>query len=369
MSGCGSSKKQLERGNYDAAVEKAVKQLRKNANDKKEEANLEAAYKIANDQDNERIKMLKMEGKPSSWDEIYLLYKKLYDRQTLVRTVPSLNYPQVDYMQDMLSAKKKAADFYYAHGVELMKTNTKDAYRQAYEEFVRAKQYVGDYQGIDAKISDTKYMGMSRVLVQLVNKSVLVFPKEMIDNLLTLDLPRLNSDWVEFHNVVMDQNTQFDYYVNININNISVTPPQTLNADSTVKKDIEDGYNYVLDKKGNVMKDSLGNDIKVKKYKTVQCALIETIQRKACHIEGTVEVIQLNPNKLLKQDPIGAQSNFENISSRAVGDVQALNPDQLQRTKTQIIPFPSDIDMVMRCSDNLKMAVRGVMMNDRRFIY
>ena len=149
---------------------------------------------------------------------------------------------------------------------------------------------------------------------------------------------------------------------------MAVTPDQTTQADSSIKRDIEDGYSYALDKKGNVMRDSLGNDIKVKKYKTVQCALIETIQRKACQIDGDVEVIQVNPNKLLKKDPIGAQSNFENISSRAVGDIQALNPQQLNRTKTQIVPFPTDIDMVVRCSENLKMAIRGMMMNDKRFI-
>lgn len=369
MSGCGSSKKQLEKGNYDAAIEKAVKQLRKDPNDTKEAANLETAYKIANDQDNERLKLLKTEGKASGWDEIYLLYKKLYDRQTLVRSVPQLNYPYVDYTQDMLGAKKKAADFYYAHGIELMKINMKDSYRQAYQEFVRAKQYVGDYEGIDGKISESRYMGISRVLVAIQNKSLLVFPKEMMDQLLTLDLPALNSDWVEYHTQVLDQNTRFDYFVNININNILVTPDQTLQADSTMKKDIDDGYNYVLDSKGNVMRDSLGNDIKVKKYKTVQCALIQTVQRKSCHIEGTIDVLQSNPNQLLKQDPIGAEAKFENISSRAIGDIQALNPRQLDRTKAKIIPFPTDIEMVMRCSDNLKMAIRGAMMNDRKYIF
>ncbi len=30
LAGCGSSKKQLQKGNWDAAIEKAVKQLRKN---------------------------------------------------------------------------------------------------------------------------------------------------------------------------------------------------------------------------------------------------------------------------------------------------------------------------------------------------
>ena len=368
FSGCGSSKKQLEKGNYDSAIEKAVKQLRKDPKDTKQASTLETAYKISNDQDNERIKLLKAEGKPSSWDEIYLLYKRLYDRQVMVRSVPQLNYPYVDYTQDMVNAKKKAADFYYAHGMELMKNNMKDSYRQAYAEFVRAKQYVGDYEGIDAKISESRYQGISRVFVTLQNKSILKFPKEFEDDLLALDLPALSSDWVEYHTQNLDQNTQYDYFVNVNINVVAVSPDQTSQADSAIKRDIDDGYGYVLDKKGNVMKDTLGNDIKVKKYKTVQCALIETIQRKACRIDGDIEVIQVNPNKLLKKDPIGAQSNFENVSSRAVGDIQALNPQQLERTKAKIIPFPTDIDMVVRCSKNLKMAIRGTMMNNKRYI-
>jgi molecular chaperone GrpE (heat shock protein) len=124
-----------------------------------------------------------------------------------------------------------------------------------------------------------------------------------------------------------------------------------------------------MDKKGNVMKDSLGNDIKQPKYKNLQCALVETIQSKTCRIDGDVVVIQMNPNKELRKDPIRAESNFENISSRALGDIQALNANQLERTKTSIVPFPTDIEMVIRCSQSLKMAIRGAIQNDRRFIY
>ena len=97
--------------------------------------------------------------------------------------------------------------------------------------------------------------------------------------------------------------------------------------------------------------------------------LLKQFRSKACRIDGDVEVIQMNPNKVLKKDPIGAQSNFENISSRALGDIQALNPEQLERTKTSIVPFPTDIEMVMRCSESLKMAIRGAIQNNRRFIY
>jgi hypothetical protein len=375
LSGCGSSKKQLEKGNYDAAIDKSVKQLRKDRNNTKEIDNLQIAFKNANDLDNERVRFLKMEGKPNNWDEIYLVYKRLYDRQALVRTVTPLNsngrsvdFPYVDYMPEMVSAKRKAADFYYAHGMELMKSNMKESYRQAYDEFIRAKDYVGDYEGIDNKIMEAKFNGMSRVFVSIQNKSIIKFPKEFEDGLLALDLPNLNTEWVEYHTQNLDQNIQYDYFVNVNIINVAVSPDQTFQRDSVIKRNIEDGYSYVLDKNANVTKDTLGNDIKIKKYKTVQCALIETVQKKVCRIDGDIEVIQINPNKILRKDPIGAQSNFDNVSSRAVGDLQALSPQQIERTRTNILPFPSDIEMVSRCSESLKMAIRGALQNDRRFI-
>jgi hypothetical protein len=376
LSGCGSSKKQLEKGNYDAAIQKAVKQLRKDKTDAKQKDILEQAYKVANEQDNERVRMLKMEAKANNWDQIYLVYKALNDRQSLVRTVTPLNlkgrsvdFPYVDYLPEMINAKQKAADFYYAHGNELMKSGIKESYRQAFAEFVRAKEYVGDYEGIDSKIQETKIQGMSRVFISIQNSSILKFPKEFEDDLLALDLPRLNSEWVEYHTQNLNDNTQYDYFVNVNVRNVAVSPDQSQHLDSVIKRDIEDGYSYVLDKKGNVMRDSLGNDIKQKKYKTVQCALVETIQTKACRIDGDVEVIQVNPNKVVKKDPIGAQSNFENISSRALGDLQALNAKQLERTKTSTVPFPTDIEMIMRCPESLKLAIRGMIQKDKRFIY
>jgi uncharacterized protein YceK len=375
LSGCGSSKKQLEKGNYDAAIVTAVKELRKDADNEKQIAILERSYTVVNEQDNERIKFLKMEGRPQNWDEIYQIYKRMSDRQALVRTVLPLNaggrtvsFPYVDYMVEMISAKKKSADYYFAHGNELMKGGLKDSYRQAYYEYVRAKEYVGDYEGIDNKIQEAKYLGMSRVFVALQNTTMIKFPQDFEEDLLSVDIQALNSEWVEFHTINLDQNTKFDYFINVNVRNIGVSPDQTAQRDSVIKKDVEDGFTYQLDSRGNVMRDTAGNDIKSKKYKTLQCALISTLQTKSCSIEGDIEIIQMNPNKVLKKDPIGAQSTFENVSARALGDIGALNASQVERTKAQIVPFPSDVEMVLRCSDVLKNAIRGSIQTSRRLI-
>jgi hypothetical protein len=375
MAGCGSSKKQLAKGNYDQAIATAVKQLRKDPKDEKQVATLERSYNIVVEQDNERIRFLKMEGRPQNWDEIYIIYKRMSDRQAMVRTVMPLsignreiNLPYVDYMPEMINAKQKAADFYYAHGIELMNSRIKENYRQAFAEFIRAKEYVGDYEGIDEKIAEARYLGMSRVFVSLQNTTLLQFPKEFQEDLLSVDLQALNSEWVEYHTMHLDQDAQYDYYINVTVRNIAVSPDQTAQVDSVVKRDVEDGFAYKYDSKGNVAKDSIGNDIKIKKYKTLQCALISTRQTKTCRIDGDIEIIQMNPKKLLKKDPMGAQSTFEHVSARAVGDTGALNARQLETTKSQIMPFPSDIEMVVRCSETLKMAIRGSIQSNRRLI-
>ncbi|MCX6330270.1 MAG: hypothetical protein NTZ85_12270 [Bacteroidia bacterium] len=375
LSGCGSSKKQLEKGNYDAAIATAVKQLRKDSEDTKQIDILERSYKVVNEQDNERIKFLKMEGRPQNWDEIYQIYKRMSDRQALVRTVTPLNtggrnveFPYIEYMSEMIAAKRKSADYYFAHGNELMNSGLKDSYRQAYYEYVRAKEYVGNYEGIDNKIQEAKYLGMSRVFVTLQNTTPLKFPQDFEENLISVDLQSLNSEWVEFHTTNLDKNIKYDYFINVNVRNIAVSPDNIAQTDSVVKKDIEDGFTYKLDSRGNVMKDTLGNDIKLKKYKTLQCALISTLRTKSCNIEGDIETIQVNPNKVLKKDPIGAQSFFENVTARAVGDVGALNASQLERIKAQLVPFPSDIEMVVRTSNSLKNAIRGSIQTNRRQI-
>ena len=375
MSGCGSSKKQLEAGNYDAAINKAVAELRKKPDSEKDIETLERAMNIALEQDNERIRFLKIEGRANAWDEIYMIYKKMSDRQAAVRTVTPIRYqgriiewPYVDYMQEMIVAKKKAADFYYAHGQELMKNNTKESYRQAYAEFVRAREYVGDYPDIDQMMQESHYLGISRAWVTVKNYSVIKFPEEFEKELLALDLPRLNSEWVEYYTAIPNNDTQIDYQININLRTIAVSPDRQFQRDTLMKATVEDGFDYVKDARGNVMKDSLGNDIKVKKFRELQCALIQTIQVKECVIQGDVEMLSLYPERTIKKEPIGARSDFEHISARAIGDVNALSQEQKKMLQSQPVQFPMDIDMVIMCSENLKTAIRGFMEANRRYI-
>ena len=126
--GCASSLKQLQRGNYDEAVQTAVRKLRVDPTDQEQIQVLDKAYLLANQQDHDRIKFLKEEGNPYNWDEIFEKYSNLKTRQTLVSTVLPLqlndqiiDYEYIDYDSEIIQAKQKAADYFWNNANELMK--------------------------------------------------------------------------------------------------------------------------------------------------------------------------------------------------------------------------------------------------------
>lgn len=375
LAGCASSLKQLQRGDYDAAIQTAVRQLRVDPTDQEQIEVLDKAYLLANQQDHDRIKFLKEEGSPYNWDEIFEKYTILKDRQALVSTVlplqlgnETIDYEYFDYDSEIIQAKKKAADYFWNHANELMKNGDKESYRQAYYEFQKAKEYAGNISNINQLIEEAQWKGISRVFVSFANKTQLNLPEKFKSDLMAFGVSDFNSEWIEFHLTNPTTNTYYDYSAVINLLRIEVSPEQVEQADRMETKEIDDGWDYLLDDNGNVVKDSEGNDIKIQKTKTVSCTLIESRQFKAAKLEGDIELVQTNPSKVVKQVPIGAESLFEHISARAIGDVNALSPESKELLKNTAVAFPRDIDLIVDGAETLKNSIREGLGALRRLI-
>jgi hypothetical protein len=367
----------LQRGNYDAVINKSVKRLVKDPDNSEDVKLVDRSYILANEKDLERIKYLKMENNPNNYDEIFSRYESLKARQTLVRTVlpmnlngGSINYEYIDYDAEIITAKRKAAEYYYTNGKKLLQNSDKESYRIAYEQLVRARDYSGDgFSDLNGLIIDARNMGISRALVQVDNSSRIVISPDFQNELLSFNTQGLGNDWVEYHFRHLNEKIDYDYLISVHIIDIIVFPEETKNKDIVYKKDVEDGFNYALDSRGNVMKDTAGNDIKIPKYKSVQCTLIETSQRKAVQLRGEIEIIELKPEKkLLVKEPIGAENVFENISARAVGDQAALDAEAKDKIRKEPVSYPSDLQMIYNTAETLKPAVRNAIYNNRRYL-
>ncbi|PLX05337.1 MAG: hypothetical protein C0594_07805, partial [Marinilabiliales bacterium] len=298
VSSCTSSKKYFQKGQYDLAINKAVKKIRKNPTKEKEIIILDKSYKLANQQDNDRISFLKKEGNPDIWEEVFDRYSTMKRRQELVRTVlplnlggKQINYSIVDYDMEIINAKKNAAEYFYAHGRKLMEQGDKVSARKAYDEFMKVKSFYANYQDVDKLINEARFMGISRAQISLKNESMMKITKEFAEKMLDVDIEHLNSMWSEYYTEDKGKDF-FDYNVIIRLKIIDVSPEKEKEEQIVETKEIQDGYEYVLDDNGNVMKDSLGNDIKVPKHKTIMCKLIKVNQSKAAHIEGKIEYVR-----------------------------------------------------------------------------
>jgi hypothetical protein len=377
INACGSVNKRLQKGDYDGVINMTVKDLIKNPTNEDDIQLLDRAYKLANERDLERVKYLKTENNPNNYDEIFARYEALKSRQARVRTVlplnlngRTINYDYVDYDAEIVTAKRKAAEYYYTNGQKLMGNPDKESARQAYYQLIRAQQYSGDsYPNLNELITEARYRGMSRVIVEVVSSDRVMVAPIFRDELLTFNTQGLNSEWVEFHFRHLNEEMDYQYAVIINLLDIIVSPEDTKQKDLIYKKDIPDGFNYALDARGNVMKDSAGNDVKIPKYKNIQCTLIETTQKKSVVIRGQVEITELLPmQRLLVKEPIGAENHFEHVSARAVGEVEALDDAAKQKIKTEYIPYPPDLTMIVNTAETLKPAIRDAIYRNRLFI-
>lgn len=377
ISSCSSLNKQMQRGQYDMVIERTVRRLIKNPDNTEDVRILDRAYRVANERDLERIKFLKTENNPNNYDEIFLRYDNLKARQSRVRTVLPLNmkgtvinYDYIDYDYEIVQAKRKAAEYYYTNGQKLLQNADRVSNREAYYQLIRARDYSGDsYPGLNDMIIEAKYKGTSKALVQVANTSALSVTPEFEQELLNFNTQGLGSEWIEYHFRHVNDEIDYDYMVVINITDIMVTPDQTKGTDVVYKKEVEDGFKYALDARGNVMKDTAGNDIKVPLYKTLTATLIETEQHKEVAIKGVVEILEMKPvRKLLVKEPIGANNVFHNVSARAVGDILALDEEGKKKTEQVYIPFPSDFQMIYNCTETLKPAIMNALNANRRYI-
>ncbi|HET6245638.1 MAG: hypothetical protein H0V01_00530 [Bacteroidetes bacterium] len=376
FSSCISSKKHMDRGQYDIAITKSVKKLKKNRNNEKHMLILEKSYNLANERDKERVGFLKLEGNPDIWDDVYQSFLSLKGRQARVKPVMPLKVPStgrvisfdfVNYDEEIINAKRKAAEFYYVRGTLLLENGSKENARSAYNDFKNVQKFFSDYKDLNQQINKALDIGTSHVAFKMQNASGIPLPLAFEEDLTKISLNDLNGQWVKFHTII-EKNAFYDYTVKVNIRMIDISPEGLKEVHFIETKDVQDGFQYLLDKNGNVMKDSLGNDMKAPKYKTITCNLIETQQKKTARIAGTIDFIDNHTGQLLKSDPIASDVFFDHISLIAIGDLNALKPETKKMIGIKPMPFPPNPEMIMQCGNIMKGMTKNILVNNQRLL-
>ncbi|MGZ0017477.1 hypothetical protein [Yeosuana sp. AK3] len=368
-----STRKQVEKaintGNYELAIADALDKLKTNKSKKSKEdyvLMLHDAYIKAVDRDLNSIKFLKKDNNPENYQDIYETYVKLNARQETIKPIMPLQINNKtipfrfnDYSNDMLQARDNTSDYLYEKGLDLLDSDSKPNIREAYNVYNYIESINPNYEKTRAFMDEAHARGTDYVIVTIENQSNQVIPKRLEDDLLNFDTYGLNQFWTVYH-AYQDTNLSYDYAMTLQMKRINISPEQVKETQLVREREMVDGWEYKLDRNGNVKKDSLGNDIKIDKIIKVKARFSQFNQIKSTQVMGNVVYVDLKTNQLVDTFTLESEFLFQNIFAAFRGDKRALTKDDLRLLNNRRVPFPSNEQMVYDTGEDLKRKLKNI---------
>ena len=369
---CSASKqieKALTAGNYDKAIYDAIGKLRTNK-DKKSKTDyinlLHEAYLKANDRDLQNIDFLKKDNNPENYIRIYDLFLNLNNRQEIIKPILPLSvngkeirFKLKDYSTSIIKYKEKASEHLYNNTTALLNSKNKLDYRKAYNNLKEIEAINPNYKDVRSLIDWAHTKGTDYVLVDMFNDTRKIIPQALESDLLNFSTYGINNLWTVYHNTPSNDIT-YDYNMRVILREINVSPEQIKERQIIKEKQIIDGKKNLLDTKGNPIKDSLGNFIKVDNLKTIRCEYYEFKQNKSAQVKGNVEYININTQQLIDAFPIESTFVFDHVYANTRGDKRALDTNLLPFLERRRVPFPTDEQIIYDTGEDLKQQLKQI---------
>ncbi len=375
ISACNSTKKvqkNISTGNYDKAIAISVKKLRKSTKSKKKQKHillLEDAFKKATDADLRNLDRLKLDRNPAVIEKIFETYNALDKRQELIIPLLPLFHTEsnrnasflfTDYTTEINTAKATLSDYLYANARKLLRNNNKKNARKAYTDLEYLNKISPNFKDVTQLLDEAHFKGTNFIIVQLKNQTNQVIPKRLEDDLLDFDTYGLNKFWTVFHSN-KDTKLAYDYQLQLIFNRIDVSPERIQEKHSILEKEVKDGFEYQSDGNGNVLRDSLGNAIKIDKFKIVKSNFYEIHQEKASHIAAEVILESLgNSTQKLESFPLDSEFIFIHDFGEMSGDKRALDTHHLDLLRRKEVPFPTNEQMIFDTGEDLKEKLKSI---------
>jgi hypothetical protein len=378
-SGVKKTQEALNSGNYESAIYKALDNLIENKTKKGNQPFvllLEEAFKKNTERELKEIAFLQKGGNEANFEAIFKGYLNL--RAIEERIKPLLPLPIYeeqrdakfkfsDYDDKIIAAKIRLSDYLYGNATNLLANALqKNDYRKAYDDLKYLDEINPNYNEVRNKIQEAQQKGLDFVQVNLINDTEQIIPARLEEELLNFNTYGLNNLWTEYHTNPL-KNIKYDYEMNVVFRSINITPEQVREKQISKEKQIIDGFTYALDRNGNQVKDSLGNKIKIDKFKTVKADFYQFTQFKAVQVAGNVNFIDLKSNQQLNSYPLASEFIFQHIYANYDGNKLALENDLVALLGLAAVPFPSNEAMVFDAGEDLKAKIKSIITRQRFF--
>ncbi len=380
ISACQTAQKFVESGDYDGAISYCVQKLRGKKNKKTDLVKgLEVAFIKAQARDLNTANQLAASGRPENWERINTLHRQILVRQNKIAPLLPLvskdgyraNFEFVNIGKLETESREKAAEYLYLKADDLLQRadqGDRQAARHAYEVLKDLEsRYFKQYKNKDQMLLDARALGTTHILFEIQNQSNKVLPRDFNERILAIGSYDLDSKWQAFH-FKPDPKLPVDYRVVFNIRQVDISPERINERAYVDEKEIQDGWEYVLDERGNVKKDSSGNDIKKPRMVYIRAQVVEVFQTKAARLTGSLEVHDAARNSRVDTRELSTEILFENYASTFQGDRRALSADSKRRIGNNPMPFPRDEEMLVQAAERIKPNIRDELRSSRAIL-
>jgi hypothetical protein len=366
----------ISNGNYDSAINTAIKNLKRNKTKKGNQPYillLEEAFAKATTKDLARINFLKKDNNPEKIETIFVLYEQLKRRQEILKPLLPLYIVNkkrdavflfTNYDDAIIENKNQLSDHLYAKVKELFNIDTKFDYRAAYSDLAYIEKVNPNFKDVRNLMNIARERGLDFVIVSMKNETQKVIPKRLEDDLLNFDTYGLNDLWTVYHGS-KDPRVQYDFGLELNLRNIQVSPERVREKEIIKEKEIKDGFTYLLDTNGNQVLDKDGNKIKVDKMVPVRCEIYQFTQFKSAKVTGKVKYVDLNSKQTIQTYPIASEYTFQHRYADWKGDKRALESSFLDLIRLRVVQFPTNEQMIYDSGQDLKQKLKSIITRNK----
>ena len=373
LTSCGVKQTQnhLSSGNYDAAIDIALSNLRTNK-DKKGKQDyiylLEEAFAKAKERDLNSISFLTKESNPNNLEKIYNTYLALNDRQEKIKPLLPLKlikegrnaiFPFDNYSNEIINSKNALSNFLYTNSKALMLTKNKMNYRKVYDDLCYLEKINPNYKDVAKIMEEAQFKGTDFVMVYTQNETNMIIPVQLQNDLLDFKSYKLNDKWTIYHSAKQN-GIKYDYQMLINFKNIFISPEQIKEREFVKERQIVDGQKKQIDANGKIVLDRQGKPVMIDNLINATVKIYEVRQFKSCQITAKVDFIDNTTKQLLESFPISSEFLFENIYSTYKGDRRAADDNYYSNFDKKIVPFPTSEQMVYDTGEDLKTKINSI---------
>lgn len=367
---------QVYSGNYDRAIDMSIEQIAKKKGKKSADpyvALLKESYDKATAADLAEIDKLLKDTNPEKWQRIYDLYLSLDTRQDKIKPLlplylmkenKAVNFAFNDYSSKLIDAKNHLVNHLYKKAKILLSSYNKADIREAYDLLDELDRIDPNYKDVRNLMNVAHQKGMTYALVQIVNETDKVIPQKLEDELLNFSSYGASNFWVDYHNK-KQPGKNYDYNIYLKFKQINITPDQVREKEILEEKEIQDGYTYQRDAKGNIVRDTLGKPVKIPRMVKVQSRVHLYQQHKEAQLQSVVEIVDNRTGQRVDNFPLQSQFVFEYNYATQRGDKRAIRQEILEFLDKRPVPFPTNEQMIYDAARDIKMKLKDILSGAR----